>query len=68
MSPFETPLIWTPETEDWESELNRMLERSEVTSDLIAGKIDPEYFLDFLAQQEFDVQSFLDGWEDELSS
>ncbi|MFK0732084.1 MAG: hypothetical protein ACFKPT_13880 [Gloeotrichia echinulata GP01] len=52
-----TPAIWYPGQSqlEFEEEVNLMMERSRLTTDLLNGNIEPDAFLDMLNDQGFDI-------------
>ena len=62
---FATPVLWYPgqsET-DFESEIDLMLVRAQITADFLHGDIHPDTFLDFLNEQGFDVFELAEDWQ-----
>lgn len=60
-----TPAIWYPGQSDaeWQDELDRMVERSRMTQALLQGKIAPDTFLDYLAEEYQDPLIVAEDWE-----
>jgi hypothetical protein len=60
-----TPAIWFPGQDDaeWQEELDAMIARSRLTSAFLQGHIDPDYFLDYLAQEYDDPLEVAEEWE-----
>lgn len=64
-----TPILWTPNRsqEEWEMEVQKMVERSRSTNDMLSGKISFEDFLDVLNDSYIDVDACLQDWERGIS-
>ncbi|MCU0534233.1 MAG: hypothetical protein MUD14_10100 [Hydrococcus sp. Prado102] len=64
-----TPILWTPnmESSQWESEVQKMVERSRATNDMLAGKISFDDFCEVLNDSYIDVDACLDDWERGIS-
>ncbi len=62
---IETPLILDGEMSeaDLDREWNAMIERATLTQRMIDGKIDWEYFLDWMAQAGYEPSDLLDAAE-----
>jgi hypothetical protein len=60
-----TPAIWYPgqSEAEWQEELDLMVKRSHVTSDFLQGKIAPDTFLDYLAEEYQDPLIVAEDWE-----
>jgi hypothetical protein len=64
-----TPIIWTPnmESEQWDFEVQKMVERSQATNDMLAGVISFDDFCEVLNDSYIDVDACLDDWEQGIS-
>lgn len=63
---FATPAIWVAGMDDgdWQTELERMIWRSRMTSSFLRGEISPEDMMDVLNDCRIDVDSVADDWGD----
>lgn len=63
---LSTPGIWYPGQlpEEFDNEVELMLQRSLASRDLINGQLDAETFLDFLDAQGLDIHLMLDDIEE----
>lgn len=64
---FEAELIWSPDhnSEDIDQEIENMLLRVYMMNSWIEGKIDTGFFLDFMDEQNTDVECLVEGWENQ---
>jgi len=62
---LETPLIVVPgmEPQELRYETEQMLLRSQAAADLLAGRIDPETYLDLIAEHGYDPSLLVRHWE-----
>lgn len=65
---FDTPLIIAPNMSDEElqAEWDAMIQRSLVTQSFIDGKIDVEYFFDWMAQHGYEPSELICRAEENL--
>lgn len=61
-----TPALWYPGQDEgeWEFELEQTIARSRVTDAFLNGEVDPDWFLDYLAQDDLDpLEVAEEEWE-----
>jgi hypothetical protein len=63
---FATPALWTPDmsSEEWESEVAMMLNRSIACRDFVQNKISPDDFAEALFENGFNPDTCFDLWEE----
>lgn len=63
-----TPAIWYPgiDETDWQDQLDAVIERSAVTSAFLAGVLEADVFLDYLAETCDDPLEIAEDWEEEI--
>jgi hypothetical protein len=61
-----TPAIWFPGQDDaeWQEELDAMIARSRLTTAFLQGRVDVDFFLDYLAQEYADPLEIAEGWDE----
>ncbi len=64
---FATPVIWYPHCEISDEDIQQMINRSVATNDWALGKLDTESFLDCLDENNVDVYSIVDDWEEGIT-
>lgn len=64
---FATPALWYPNQSEAEfkQEIALMVERANVTAAFLRQEVDPETFLDYLDEQDFDVFELVEDWVDD---
>ena len=62
-----TPALWYPgqSEEDWQAEIEAMVDRAYVTAAFMRGEVEPDSFLDYLAQEYADPMEISQSWEEE---
>ena len=63
MSNFATPIIWHPDDEDIEFQLDAMIDRAIATDAWLLNELPTMDFLDLLHSQSIDVYHLVDGWD-----
>jgi len=63
MSNFATPIIWHPDDEDIEFQLDAMIDRAIATDAWLLNELPTMDFLDLLHSQGIDVYHLVDGWD-----
>lgn len=63
-----TPALWFPgqSEEEWQAEVEAMLDRSLVTSEFLKGNVAVDVFLDCIAEEYGDPLEVAELWEEEL--
>lgn len=62
-----TPALWYPgqSEEDWQAEIEAMVDRAYVTAAFMRGEVETDSFLDYLAQEYADPMEISQSWEEE---
>ncbi|KAM3091751.1 hypothetical protein ACKFKF_32670 [Phormidesmis sp. 146-12] len=65
-----TPALWYPgQTEsEWQEEVEAMMDRAIITAAFMRGEIEPDSFLDYLAEEYADPIEVAQAWEEELEA
>lgn len=63
-----TPALWYPgqDEAEWQAELDASIVRSIITSEFLKGNIEPDSFLDFIAEELGDPLDVATAWEEEI--
>lgn len=63
-----TPALWYPgqSEKEWQAEVTAMMDRAYITAAFMRGEVEPDSFLDYLAEEYADPVEISQHWEDEL--
>lgn len=59
-----TPVIWTPEQDDFEAQVEAMMIRSMATRDFLDGQLTPDQFENALAETGWNPYECADTWNE----